>query len=71
MRPKQPSPQHVWITTYAEYDSEGVLLREEGFWYEGSLALAGAMNPRLDQRNFRVRTDTTTADGGTPTCAST
>ena len=71
MRPTRPSPNHVWISTFAEYDADGTLLREEGYWYKGPVARATEMNPRFDQVNFRVRSDTNTADGGTPTWIST
>ena len=71
MRPIRPSQKHVWISTFAEYDADGRLIREEGYWYEGPVARATSMDPRFDQVNFRVRSDTNTADGGTPTWIST
>lgn len=70
MRPLRPSPNHIWITTFAEYDADGTLLHEEGYWYEGPIAQASVMNHGLVQDHFRVRTDTNTPDGGTPTWAA-
>jgi hypothetical protein len=68
-RSPRPSPNHVWITTCAVYDADGTKIHEEGYWYEGPIAQAVAMNHGLVQDHFRVRTDTNTPNGGTPTWA--
>ena len=72
MRPIRPSLNHIWITTFAEYDADGTLLREEGYWYDGPVAQAGGgMAAVIEQEHYRIRNDNTGADPGTPNWIST
>lgn len=40
-----------WINTFVLYDHHGRVIRREGYWYDGPLALATPMGV-FDQKNY-------------------